>query len=861
MDEFAGRLLAERYRLPLPPAEEYELRESRAYDTASGQEVLVRQVPLPEIVEAELLDETGSVGRPTLGRATRTPSEPAVRRAVEAALAASHIPDHPRLDQVFDVFVEDDGLWVVSEVVAARPLAAVLAERPITPHRAAEIAADLLAALSAVHTYGWTHRNITTRTVLICEDGRALLTGLASGAAEEALSGYDPLPTEGPMAPLPLSVGGPEPRWELGSDDAELPRQLRADAQLEAPGGEERTSEPDATAERAASRSGAIAAYRAGAAAARSEPAIEERRDFEAEELNLDPDNLITDDEHAARAAESGEHGPWGGDKPGPPMAIPVQLGYRPKQPFVGMQQPDEDELGPLESAEAPYRKADLARDQYPDTWHGADLDAGLDPEPQSAGHLEAEPEPEPVPEREYEFEAEPQDALEPDPGERWGAPSAVEDGRYRGPVSSLAAERARQARMTMVGAVTERWAPEQAGPVYENWRLAPPVGPAADLWALGSLLFRAVQGHAPYPEENAAELVQLVCSEPPAFAEECGPLRPVIESLLRQDPTERPEFEELSGWLRSLIRSAPEPDAGLRVINAQLPPAGGRADPRRLPIIRRRGELVRRRRTRREPARAEPVERRKHRRKRAPARRRQAEGDPRRLGRLVLVGVLLAVTAVMVAAVMLMPGTDGEDGNQRGSVNGAPTEDAGDGASQPPDSDEGAEPSGSQKPDSSAPQSSAPGTAPEGYELQQDPAGFQIAVPDGWTRGQSSDGQVRYRKGALELIVVPGRDSADKYGDDPRDYQLSGQPELADYRASTGWKVSSGVRTITVGETAMAEGEFGWESGGKQQVLRNRAMLLGGKYHVVLVRGPKGSQAEIDEHFTTVADTYRSGS
>ncbi|MYS44028.1 hypothetical protein GTY23_22910, partial [Streptomyces sp. SID5998] len=105
---------------------------------------------------------------------------------------------------------------------------------------------------------------------------------------------------------------------------------------------------------------------------------------------------------------------------------------------------------------------------------------------------------------------------------------------------------------------------------------------------ALGALLFRAVQGHAPYPEDSTAELVQLVCSEPPAFAEECGALRPVVESLLRQDPTERLDFEELGGWLRSLVRSAPEPEAGAHVVAA--PPA----DPARLPVIRRRGELVR---------------------------------------------------------------------------------------------------------------------------------------------------------------------------------------------------------------------------------------------------------------------------
>ncbi|MHC5904512.1 cytochrome P450, partial [Streptomyces sp. S6] len=132
---------------------------------------------------------------------------------------------------------------------------------------------------------------------------------------------------------------------------------------------------------------------------------------------------------------------------------------------------------------------------------------------------------------------------------------------------TALAAERARQARMAVVGPVTERWAPEQAGPVHENWQLAAPIGPATDLWALGALLFRAVQGHAPYPEDSTAELVQMVCGEPPAFAEECGPLRPVVESLLRQDPTERPDFEELRGWLRSLVRSAPEAEAGAYVV------------------------------------------------------------------------------------------------------------------------------------------------------------------------------------------------------------------------------------------------------------------------------------------------------
>ncbi|MEU3036457.1 hypothetical protein, partial [Streptomyces griseoaurantiacus] len=59
MDDYAGRVLADRYRLPLPAADEDEFADGRAFDTYSGQEVLIRQVPLPEVVEAEVLDADG----------------------------------------------------------------------------------------------------------------------------------------------------------------------------------------------------------------------------------------------------------------------------------------------------------------------------------------------------------------------------------------------------------------------------------------------------------------------------------------------------------------------------------------------------------------------------------------------------------------------------------------------------------------------------------------------------------------------------------------------------------------------------------------------------------------------------------
>lgn len=82
MDDYAGRVLADRYRLPRPPADEFELVETRAWDTFSNQEVLIRQVLLPEVVSAEPEPQHGDGGD-------------TARRALEAARAAAAIPDHP----------------------------------------------------------------------------------------------------------------------------------------------------------------------------------------------------------------------------------------------------------------------------------------------------------------------------------------------------------------------------------------------------------------------------------------------------------------------------------------------------------------------------------------------------------------------------------------------------------------------------------------------------------------------------------------------------------------------------------------------------------------------------------------------
>ncbi len=950
MDDYAGRVLADRYRLPLPPSDEYELAESRAFDTYSGQEVLVRQVPLPEVVEAEVLDADGlpegyvardGGARRTTARTTRRPADPAVRRAIDAAQAAAQIPDHPRLDQVFDVFAEGGSLWIVSELVSARPLAALLAEEPLSPYRAAEVAADVLTALRALHAHGWVHRNVTTRTVLVCDDGRVVLTGLAAGAAEEALCGYDPVPVpevpegEGTEAGGPGAAGGGvgTPGGE-GGHGTVGPRgqghghgyghELRA-AQGGAPGTGTVARDPEAARRAAiearagnagpvedpsagwraleagddvrAARAGAIAAYRAGARAAAR----------------------VTEEREGKQGRALPGQRPALGAVPGAvPGAFP---GVTPGVTSGGA----DGASAAAERGAAPAPPGQIA-DPYgvgrsSNPWHGATPRAGAPASAPARGTEEHGAGPGPGPGT-YGSRSVSRPGYGADPTGPSAAPAGIPSatppptghwdqlvaggGVRRGPTTALAAERARQARMAVVGPVTERWAPEQAGPVHENWQLAAPIGPATDLWALGALLFRAVQGHAPYPEENTAELVQTVCSEPPAYAEECGPLRPVVESLLRPDPTERPDFEELRGWLRSLVRSAPEPEAGAHVVAA--PPA----DPRRLPIVRRRGELVRRRRRMRMAAdhpharhkrakqehpitTAEQAEQADQAEQVKPARPRRStkstksarpaqssrmpgppegprasraprQGRPSKLGRNLLLVVLLAMAAAITYAMVFMPkaetggsdGTQGERTGATGTAGAAPTPEASSAPrpEQTEKNDDDTEPSKSSG--STRPQANEPEVA-QGFTLRDDPEGFRIAVANGWDRtAKNGRGQVVYSQGRFELLVVPGRDSAETFGSDPLAYQREDERELQPFRDST-WATSSGMRLVEVGGRSMAEGQFTWQdSEGRELFVRNLAILVDGRYHVVQVRGPEAERDEVTRLYEQAYNTYQ---
>jgi hypothetical protein len=157
------RRIADRYVLEEPLGRGGMGVVWRARDTLLERHVAIKQVEVP-------------VSMPG-------PEISAVRRRVLREARAAAALNHANAVTVFDVLEDDDRAYIVMELVRAPTMKEIVdAGGPMPPQEAARVGLGILAALSAAHSRGITHRDVKPANVMLPEDGAVKLAdfGIAS---------------------------------------------------------------------------------------------------------------------------------------------------------------------------------------------------------------------------------------------------------------------------------------------------------------------------------------------------------------------------------------------------------------------------------------------------------------------------------------------------------------------------------------------------------------------------------------------------------------------------------------------------------------------------------------------------------
>ncbi len=175
-----GAIIGGRYELRTPVGNGGMGTVWRATDTLLHRDVAVKEVILP----------------PTMPRSEKDALCERTLREARAAAALSH----PSVVQVYDVVTDGGRPWIVMELLEARSLAdMVIDDGPLSGRAVAKIGIAMLGALEVAHAAGVLHRDVKPANVLICADGRCVLTDF----------GVARLPTESKLTTPGMVLGSP----------------------------------------------------------------------------------------------------------------------------------------------------------------------------------------------------------------------------------------------------------------------------------------------------------------------------------------------------------------------------------------------------------------------------------------------------------------------------------------------------------------------------------------------------------------------------------------------------------------------------------------------------------------------------
>jgi len=155
-----GRLLGDRYRLSQPIGRGNGGFIWIAQDQSVHRTVAAKPVALPR---------GGTTGDTDL--------EVAVRRARDAARLK-----HSCAVTVYDVLIEADGIWLITEYVPSRTMSDFIAGHgKLAAHDTVTLGAQLAAALAAATELGLIHRAVEPANVLLADDGAVQITDFGIG--------------------------------------------------------------------------------------------------------------------------------------------------------------------------------------------------------------------------------------------------------------------------------------------------------------------------------------------------------------------------------------------------------------------------------------------------------------------------------------------------------------------------------------------------------------------------------------------------------------------------------------------------------------------------------------------------------
>ncbi len=344
--------------------------------------------------------------------------------------------------------------------------------------------------------------------------------------------------------------------------------------------------------------------------------------------------------------------------------------------------------------------------------------------------------------------------------------------------------------------------------------------GPEADLWSLGALLCTALSGESPFRRDSLGGILHAVVIDeirPPAQA---GPLLPVVRGLLERDPERRLDAVEAERMLRAFLET-------------------GRTPPRRAP------ERAYTPTQRDLPVRRSPAPERS-RSGRLPASVRSRRG-------VLVAALLVAVLAgAGVSAAVLLRDRDGRDGGTTSgsSAAGTPGRSASGTAGGSAPGPSAGSSTGTAEP---APAATLP-SAPSGYHVAQDPAGFALAVPDGFTREPQG-----------ERVFYLSSGETFRLGVKVTDPQPGGPLGVMRRAAAKGPEANPGYRdgrvtSVTHRGHPAAFWEFTWDGFSAAEGARHTYDLCWeekGRLYDVWVSAPVGKVREAKEHFDVAVDTF----